>query len=90
MSDVVKKSEKVLKFSLRERLHFWLCDRLGVVPMHDFLSLDEECYLKFHEVHRRLWEIDNHLQAQKVFNVSVAKRLSLDAVNKDDVERGVL
>jgi len=77
-------------YSRRERFHFWLCDRLGIVPSDDFDELfglvDD---LGVH-VFRYCKSADKAWKAQDEFNHLVAQKIGLDKKTDDDVERGVL
>jgi len=80
----------VSKPSLRKRIHYWFCDRFGVVPLDDFDDLfhmvDELGVLMFrtNKANNTGWK------AQHEFNKLVVEKIGLGNRNDDDVYRGVL
>jgi len=76
-----KKVVKPKKFSCRQHIHYWLCDRLGIVCSDDFFDLLEGV-----DGFNAKWR--EYVVAQRAWNVVVAKKLHMDKPD-DDEDRGM-
>lgn len=84
-----KKSD-VEQTGLGRRIHFWFCDRLGLMSVHEFdqffADLDE-CFLIIDKHVRR---VDDFAKAQDRFNRIVGERLHMEMkMGEESDERGV-
>ena len=62
-------------FSVRQRMHYWLCDTFNVVSQDYFIEFCEN--------------IDRYLHVQNKFNRAVGEKLKLKDDDKDGIDRGM-
>ena len=86
---MAKRRKKKSKLSLRQRIHYWLCDMLNITSNDDFFTFVEQ--------------IDLYLKSQNSFNQLVGQRLKLNPISisveksmekekekiKDNAEKGM-
>ena len=83
---MVKKKAKS-KFTLRERFHYWWCDKLNLASYDDLVYLTEY-------IDKTIKIFDKGFQDQHKFNQLVTKELGLNIakvkeIEKEEEDRGV-
>ena len=67
------------KFTLRQRIHYWMCDVFNLVSQDDFISFCEH--------------LDQYLAKQNQFNQLVGNKLKLKRKDKEidsgNIDRGM-
>ena len=90
LSDVEKKNLYRSRFTRRQRLRFWLFDRMGLVPVEDFddlISMLDELGVI---VYKNMKIMTKFHKTQADFDIRVAERLHMDKILDDgNDDRGV-
>lgn len=90
---MIKLKKKDSRFTLRQRVHYWFCDRFNIVSYDDFVDLMSLLDKKF-------LSIDHFARSQAELDRKMVERLSLqyefdegksknDKAVRDSYERGV-
>jgi len=71
---MARKKKEVEKIGLRDRFHYWCCDRLGITSIYDFYGFAEN--------------VDKYILAQDKFNRLVGEKLHLQIkTDKNEIKR---